>query len=802
MENEKPFKCSKCSQCFATSDHLLVHQRVHINKGKDNQDLVVKIPASSTDQASDKTPTPTRFVKIADVDGSSLFEEINPFEHDFKLASKRPLPVQSNRLANSSPVSSTSYNERNSLHEGKNSRLFRGVPVKISKPTENEGEVSSTVFLEGSSTSKYSNDKSDRGRLYKSNDDQEISSSTSEENVEYELYSLSSKKSIHGKKQEQNKDINRLIDQRSSMISATSSTSVCERVSSKSTDNLLPPNSSMVDIPISTDVHSWTKGTKISTCNASNQLPSVLSTSESKEQQSSLQTFLQQIQKEIKSPKSDTEPSTETQSQEALREKLKSLIKSGQIKIKFTPDPSSPKVQATIVGNIAKKTPVTARSSTPEMGTSAEPLITQSIATSRPTMVKEIQPQVTKNEECKEEKKLCSSTNTDIETNLDKKDIGQITEVQSSSAQPLKLLSSSLQKLPTAIQFVPKFPISRPIPIAPKKPQPDSSCSPIAISQRPLLPVTGATITSSVHAVQSPSSLGFAKQKLKHIIQANSSNKTDSDSILNERATMVTSVNLPTKYKNINFLGTSEGINSSDDPIMSSSVTLSSLPISSDNSIFEQTNKRKFKCDDIHGDEKRKKFLERNRAAASRCRQKRKVWVNQLETRSDNLSKTNSLLLNEINALRSEVVQLKSLLLAHKDCPVTRQQKALLGQMTPGSYIAAVSDGQIIALHQIPDSGMQEVKSAEEVASSALTDMAMRLPIELDNNGNASASNIITTSVTVEATPNTDHIKIPAVDNNLSPCDNVGISITTEDGGAIPVAPSTPLITSDTSLVA
>uniref|UniRef100_A0A672FB50 Uncharacterized protein n=1 Tax=Salarias fasciatus TaxID=181472 RepID=A0A672FB50_SALFA len=40
-------------------------------------------------------------------------------------------------------------------------------------------------------------------------------------------------------------------------------------------------------------------------------------------------------------------------------------------------------------------------------------------------------------------------------------------------------------------------------------------------------------------------------------------------------------------------------------------------------------------------DEKRRKFLERNRAAASRCRQKRKVWVQSLEKKADDLSSMN-----------------------------------------------------------------------------------------------------------------------------------------------------------------
>ncbi|KAK3532670.1 hypothetical protein QTP86_027662 [Hemibagrus guttatus] len=72
-------------------------------------------------------------------------------------------------------------------------------------------------------------------------------------------------------------------------------------------------------------------------------------------------------------------------------------------------------------------------------------------------------------------------------------------------------------------------------------------------------------------------------------------------------------------------------------------------------------------------DERRRKFLERNRAAASRCRQKRKVWVMSLEKKAEELTHTNLQLQNEVTLLKSEVIQLKQLLLAHKDCPVTRE---------------------------------------------------------------------------------------------------------------------------------
>ncbi|XP_041459199.1 cyclic AMP-dependent transcription factor ATF-7-like isoform X1 [Lytechinus variegatus] len=73
---------------------------------------------------------------------------------------------------------------------------------------------------------------------------------------------------------------------------------------------------------------------------------------------------------------------------------------------------------------------------------------------------------------------------------------------------------------------------------------------------------------------------------------------------------------------------------------------------------------------------KRQRFLERNRAAASRCRNKRKQWINDLENRAEELTQTNSVLNNEVGKLRNEVAHLKELLLAHKDCPVTLQQRA------------------------------------------------------------------------------------------------------------------------------
>ncbi|KAM9824217.1 cyclic AMP-responsive element-binding protein 5-like [Neosynchiropus ocellatus] len=78
-------------------------------------------------------------------------------------------------------------------------------------------------------------------------------------------------------------------------------------------------------------------------------------------------------------------------------------------------------------------------------------------------------------------------------------------------------------------------------------------------------------------------------------------------------------------------------------------------------------------------DERRQKFLERNRAAATRCRQKRKLWVSSLEKKAEELTHTNLQLQNEVTSLKSEVGQLKQILLTHKDCPVTARQREAHG---------------------------------------------------------------------------------------------------------------------------
>ncbi|XP_034877294.1 cyclic AMP-responsive element-binding protein 5 [Mirounga leonina] len=138
----------------------------------------------------------------------------------------------------------------------------------------------------------------------------------------------------------------------------------------------------------------------------------------------------------------------------------------------------------------------------------------------------------------------------------------------------------------------------------------------------------------------------------------------------------------------------------------------------------QPTGGRRRRVVDEDPDERRRKFLERNRAAATRCRQKRKVWVMSLEKKAEELTQTNMQLQNEVSMLKNEVAQLKQLLLTHKDCPITAMQKESQGYLSPessppASPVPACSQQQVIQHNTITTSSAV----SEVVGSSTLSQL-------------------------------------------------------------------------------
>lgn len=76
-------------------------------------------------------------------------------------------------------------------------------------------------------------------------------------------------------------------------------------------------------------------------------------------------------------------------------------------------------------------------------------------------------------------------------------------------------------------------------------------------------------------------------------------------------------------------------------------------------------NKRKKK--ESTEEEKRKSFLERNRIAALKCRQRKKQWVSELQTKLEFYTQENDSLRKEMKQLKDQVASLKGILMAQKN---------------------------------------------------------------------------------------------------------------------------------------
>ncbi|KAI8369669.1 hypothetical protein BD560DRAFT_397469 [Blakeslea trispora] len=103
----------------------------------------------------------------------------------------------------------------------------------------------------------------------------------------------------------------------------------------------------------------------------------------------------------------------------------------------------------------------------------------------------------------------------------------------------------------------------------------------------------------------------------------------------------------------------------------SSALTVESSEMDDD---FDEkpASKRKKTANKDEDDEKRKNFLERNRIAALKCRQRKKQWLNNLQAKVEFLTNDNERLQLQSESLKEEIVNLKTLLLAHKECPVAQ----------------------------------------------------------------------------------------------------------------------------------
>ncbi|KAJ5757614.1 uncharacterized protein N7511_006308 [Penicillium nucicola] len=147
---------------------------------------------------------------------------------------------------------------------------------------------------------------------------------------------------------------------------------------------------------------------------------------------------------------------------------------------------------------------------------------------------------------------------------------------------------------------------------------------------------------------------------------------------------------------------------------------------------------------------KRAKFLERNRLAASKCRQKKKEHTQQLEYRYKHQSEKHQALMTEIARLRSEILGLKNEVLKHSQCgdePIKMHLAHMLKKITEGDK--EPSTAAVAAAATLPDSALalpetSSVSSLEPVVAAATTTAAIAaaiaVPVSAAQSGQAALS--------------------------------------------------------------
>ncbi|CAO3654357.1 unnamed protein product [Mucor fragilis] len=152
---------------------------------------------------------------------------------------------------------------------------------------------------------------------------------------------------------------------------------------------------------------------------------------------------------------------------------------------------------------------------------------------------------------------------------------------------------------------------------------------------------------------------------------------------------------------------------------------------------------------DPEDDEKRKNFLERNRIAALKCRQRKKQWLNNLQAKVEFLSSDNERLQIQSESLKEEIVNLKTLLLAHKECPVAQSNG-----FHPNSIQKSMPSMMSTQMMRqgIPSSmGMMAQQQPSYLNRNSTTTSTSSLPAS--GSGNSSATTVATSSSSSSSIP-------------------------------------------------
>jgi hypothetical protein len=157
----------------------------------------------------------------------------------------------------------------------------------------------------------------------------------------------------------------------------------------------------------------------------------------------------------------------------------------------------------------------------------------------------------------------------------------------------------------------------------------------------------------------------------------------------------------------------------------------------------------------VEGEDKREKFLERNRVAASKCRQKKKAWTNNLEQRARELASERQMLTAHVAMLRNELLELKCRCLEHTSCNCEQIREYLKNTVAGLQHAPA-------ALYQIQQDELRG--SSSEMTSNGRLDSSP--PYQASRQSSVSADSTLDYLKIEDDTPPTFNLKDPKFGGN------------------------------------
>ncbi|CEI99223.1 hypothetical protein G6F70_000661 [Rhizopus microsporus] len=116
--------------------------------------------------------------------------------------------------------------------------------------------------------------------------------------------------------------------------------------------------------------------------------------------------------------------------------------------------------------------------------------------------------------------------------------------------------------------------------------------------------------------------------------------------------------------------------------------------------------KRRIVFEGEDAEDKRKKFLERNRVAAYKCRQKKKTWMQELEQKAEISTARNEELRSLVTQLKEESMYLRNLLLTHGNCDCESVQAYLRRSSAQITSRRESTSSEFMPYYNTPSTGL------------------------------------------------------------------------------------------------